>query len=79
MQNPVANIIKKVGTRAEISRECGVEEIAVYRWEKSGSIPSKHLPGVLRVSERNGAGVTADALLAAHERSPSSDTSAGAA
>jgi hypothetical protein len=75
MSKPVKNLLKQIGKRDEIASECGVAPIAVYRWGESGCIPSKHLPGVLRVAERNNAGIEADALIAAHDVSPSSDVS----
>lgn len=79
MENKVSQILDLVGSRLEIAAECGVEPIAVYRWRTAGSIPSKHLPGVLRVSKRNKAGVTAEALCEAHEVSPTTAPSSEAA
>ena len=73
MNTQIKTLLDRIGTRAEIADECRVEPIAVYRWGQSGRIPSQHLPGVLRVAERKGADVTADALIAAHDVSPSSD------
>jgi hypothetical protein len=77
MSKAIKTLLEKIGSRAEIARECDVEPIAVYRWAQSGRIPSQHLPGVLRVSERNKSGVAADDLIAAHVVSPSSDASKG--
>lgn len=65
----IENILTRVGSREEIAAECGVDPIAVYRWGKNGSIPSKHLSGVLRVANRNKSSVTAETLCAAHDRS----------
>ncbi|MFX4298535.1 hypothetical protein [Pseudosulfitobacter pseudonitzschiae] len=67
MKNAIENILELVGPREEIALECGVEPIAVYRWGRNGSIPSRHFAGVLRVSKRNGADVTADTLCKAHD------------
>lgn len=75
MEKPIKLLLDKIGTRSEIASECRVEPIAVYRWGQTGCIPSRHLPGVLRVAERNKAGVEADALIAAHDVSPSTDAS----
>lgn len=75
MDTPIKKILARIGKRDEIAAECGVDPIAVYRWGQSGCIPSRHLPGVLRVAQRNDAGIAADALIAAHDVSPSSDAS----
>lgn len=63
----IKTLLEKAGARDEIAAECRVEPIAVYRWGQNGSIPSKHLAGVLRVANRNKADVTAEILLAAHD------------
>lgn len=63
----VLDILKAVGERAEIASECGVEEIAVYRWGKNASIPAKHWGGLLRVAVRNKVHVTPDMLVDAHD------------
>lgn len=70
MKSAVQGILAKIGPRVEIASECGVEPIAVYRWERNGSIPSRHFAGVLRVGERNNAGVSAEDLCRAHDRTP---------
>lgn len=67
MKQRIKNLLAKVGSREEIAAECGVEPIAVYRWAQNGSIPSKHLAGVLRVATRNNTGITATVLLTAHD------------
>lgn len=68
MTQRIKNILSKIGGRDEIAAECGVEPIAVYRWGRNGSIPSKHLAGVLRVASRNNTGITAEDLLSAHDQ-----------
>lgn len=67
MNERIKNLLARIGSRDEIAAECGVEPIAVYRWAQNGSIPSKHLAGVLRVATRRRAGITAKALLLAHD------------
>ena len=67
MKQRIKNLLAKVGSREEVAIECGVEPIAVYRWAQNGSIPSKHLAGVLRVATRNNTGVTATSILEAHD------------
>lgn len=73
MRTQIKDILAEVGGREEIALECGVEPIAVYRWGQNGSIPSRHLAGVLRVAKRNGADVTAEQLCILHDQSPSSE------
>lgn len=67
----VASILAAAGTRTEIADECGVKPIAVYRWERNGSVPAKYWGGILRVAARNKADVTADLLCRAHDLSTS--------
>ena len=66
----VKALLSKIGTNQELANECGVAAIAVYRWAKSGSIPSKHLAKVLAVSERKGSEVTAEQLINAMASEP---------
>lgn len=69
MAHDIKNLLDKAGSRDEIATECKVAPIAVYRWGQNGSIPAKHLAGVLRVANRNKAGITAEILCAAHDQS----------
>ena len=77
MSNAVAHILEKVGARSEIALSCEVEEIAVYRWCKSGRIPSRHLAGIMEVAKKNGSSVTAAQLINALSPSLASRSEAG--
>jgi hypothetical protein len=74
MTKDVKELLARAGTKEQIAQECDVQPIAVYRWGQNDSIPAKHLAGVLRVANRNKAGITAEILCAVHDRSPTSVT-----
>ncbi|WP_420837208.1 carph-isopro domain-containing protein [Chachezhania antarctica] len=74
MTSKIKILLDQVGTREEIAAACGVEPIAVYRWSRNGSIPSRHLAGVFRVASRNRTGITAEAIISAHDQAAQTET-----
>lgn len=61
---PASKIIAALGGPAAVAEEIGVHRTSIYQWQKDkdkrgtgGLIPSWHIPRLMQMSERVGAGL----------------------
>jgi len=63
-----ADILGRWPSREAVAQDCGVEPIAVYRWERRERIPLRHFPALLAAAQRRNIRLTADELVGVHAR-----------
>jgi len=69
----VREIIDRLGGAASVARALGVGVSTVSEWKRSGSVPVRYWPGLIRYSGAAGVPVNAQVLMLAHAPAPSAD------